>query len=169
MPHQQKKYRRFFSSLSGSTLVEILVVMIVSGILFLMVFDGLSIIQQYGGLLNRKLMQKSALLHTHLTIELLMERSDSIRKVDGKVMFYTHATDTSDYCLIVDSTNLLLYRDAYIDTLYSNLIKMDFHFLAQKNGLVDSIFILIKPGKDAIQLSYGLPSVDGKVLNTFSE
>lgn len=164
-----KKYKLSFSTLPAFTVAELLIAMLVAGIVFLMAFEGLSIVRQYSNLINRKLMEKTTLLCGHQVLEALMEQSDSIRKSDQGVIFYSDALDSTENCLVIDSANISLYRGTTIDILFPNPVYVDYRFLNEKTGLIDSIFIAVKSGRDTLRFEYGLSSLHSIKLNVFSE
>lgn len=169
MNSQEKKQKQAFFTLPAFTVAELLIVMLVAGIVFLMAFEGLNIVRKYSNLISRKLMEKSTLLCSHQMLEVLIEQSDSIRKNDRGVIFYSNALDNIESCLIVDSTNISLYRGNTTDILFPNPIYVDYCFLNEEVGLIDSIFITVKSGKDTLRFDYGLSSLHGIKLNVFSE
>lgn len=165
-----KEKRSKLFSLPAFTMAELLIVMLIGGIVFLMVFEGLNIVRQYSNLINRKLTEKTTLLLGHQTLEILMEQSDSIRKSNQGIIFYSDVSDTAENYLAIDSTNIIiLYRGTTSDILFPNLVCIDYGFLNEKTDLVDSIFITVKSGKDTIRFDYGLSSLHDIKLNIYSE
>lgn len=169
MLYKEKKYRFPWFALPAFTVAEILIVMIVTGIVFLMAFEGLNIVRKYSGFINRKLMEKSTLLGGHQMFEVLMEQSDSIRKNDQGLIFYSDVMDSTEACLVIDSANISLYRGSDVDILFPNPVSVDYRFLNEKTDLIDSIFIAVKCGKDTLRFNYGLSTLHGIKLNVFSE
>lgn len=164
------KYRFFLSTLSGSTMIELLIVMLVTGIVFLMAFEGLGVIRQYSTLVSRKLMQKSTLLYSHQVFEALMEKSDSIRMENQKIIFYTEASDAAEKCLVIDSTSLrLLHHESSSEVLFPEMVHISFYFSDKNRDLIDSIFITVKADRDTLKFNYGLSPFRGTKLNVFSE
>jgi hypothetical protein len=141
--------------LSGTTLVELLVVMIVSGILFLLVFDGLNIVERYGRILNGKLSEKSGLLYSHQLLETLLERTDSVRKNEHELLLYNGGIPFEK--MRVDSSRSLLYTESYTDPLFTGLVDLKLHPLSEESALIDSFYLSISIGRDTITLDYGLP------------
>lgn len=169
MHAKNTKYRFWQGTLRGSTMIELLVVMLVAGIVFLMAFEGLSIIRQYSSSINRKLMQKTDLLYSHQVFETLMEQSDSIQKDEQHLIFYSNVSDVAEERLAIDSTSLLLQQGTNTDILFPGLIHIGFHYPDRNTDLIDSIFIAVKQNKDTLYLDYGLSSVYGIKLSAFSE
>lgn len=153
--------------LSGSTLIELLIVMIVSGILFLMLFDSLHIVHRFGNALTDKISRKSTLLYSHQLMEALFEKTDSIRKEDDKLLFYTYGS--SQCSLTVDSLQLILSDKNGNDTLFVDLKGLSTHALEETSSLIDSIHIVTMLGTDTIKLDYGLShyrvSLTEKIFN----
>jgi hypothetical protein len=114
-------------------------------------------------------MEKTTLLYGHQVLEVLMEQSDSIRKSDQGVIFYSDALDSMENYLVIDSANISLYRGKTIDILFPNPVQVNYRFLNERTGLIDSIFIAVKSGRDTLQFEYGLSSLHGIKLNIFSE
>lgn len=166
---KKKKPRFLLVSLPAFTVAELLVVMLVGGIVFLIVFEGLNIVRQYSSLINRKLMEKTTLICGHQTLEILMEQSDSIRKNDQGIFFYSAASAEIENYLVVDSANILLYRGSASDILFPNPIRVNFCFLNEETGLIDSIFIAVKAGRDTLRFDYGLSPLHNIKLNIYSE
>lgn len=166
MCFKEKKYR---FSLPAFTMAELLIVMLVGGIVFLMVFEGLSIVRQYSNLINSKLTEKTTLLSGHQTLELLMEQCDSIRKSDRGIIFYSDVSDTTENYLVIDSANIILNRGNNSDILFHNPVYVDFSFINENTMLVDSIFIAVRTGRDTLRFDYGLSYLHNVKLNIYSE
>ncbi len=159
-----KSVNLFRKSLSGVTLTEILVVMILSGILFLFLFDGLNIINTYGQLTRGKLEGKIELLNGHHTLNLLLEKTDSIKKEGSDLLLLNSEMEITR--IITDSNLLILYRDAdHMDTLFTHLKSIKSHILSDNTQSVDSIYVSLLIGRDTLLLSYGLPPNNGFNLN----
>lgn len=139
----------------GTTLVEILVVMIISGIVFLLLFDGLNIINQYSHLVNRKINQKLDLLYGHQNLELILEQTDSMQMENGQLLLY--GTNKLSFLTIDSAAIVLLDEDRNADTLFNNITDVHIHSLTDNKSLVDSIYLSVAINNDTIQLKYGLP------------
>lgn len=164
----KKKIRFWSMTLSGNTMIELLIVMIISGIVFLMAFEGLDIIRKYGALLNRRLTSESTLLYSHQTLEILITESDSIRKNNQELFFYSDNTVTKRL-IVAPERSILLCQDSVTDELFPQLLYADYHLLNDSTDLVDSIFVTVKLGKDTLRFDYGLLSSYYMRLNIFSE
>ncbi len=153
--------------LCGTTMAELLVVMIVSGILFLLLFDGLRIVQQYGRILDRKLTAKSGLLYSHQVLETLMGKTDSICINGQELLFYTgNAAEATR--IGIDSTCMVLYGEGTADTLFAGLIDAEVHTLPSHPSGIDSIFLSVCSGRDTVRLDYGLSPYSNLTRNEFA-
>lgn len=139
----------------GTTLVEILDVMIISGIVFLLLFDGLNIINQYSHVVNRKINQKLGLLYGHQNLELILEQTDSIQMENVQLLLY--GTNKLSFLTIDSTAIVLLDEDRNADTLFNNITDVHIHSLTDNKSLVDSIYLSVAINNDTIQLKYGLP------------
>ncbi len=152
--------------LGGTTIVELLVVMIVSGILFLLLFDGLRIVQQYGRILDRKLTHKSGLLYSHQVLEILLEKTDSIRRNGNELLFYTNRAVEAER-MSIDSAYIVLYGEGFADTLFAGLLDVGVHPVSSHSSLIDSLFVSVRLGSDTLQLDYGLSPYSHLTRNEF--
>ncbi|MDR0896094.1 MAG: hypothetical protein LBN06_12510 [Prevotellaceae bacterium] len=148
-------YRLRGITLKGSTLAELLVVMIVSGILFLLVFDGMDLIHRYNRLLNKRLTEKSHLLYSHQVLESILERSDSLCRYDHRLWTYNHGTSSES--LEVDSACLILHNGEKTDTLFMGLLDLRLYPEDEEIRLLDSLIIYIPIRRDTLQLHYTTP------------
>ncbi len=151
--------------MKGVTLTEVLVVMILTGILFLLLFDGVTIVNTYGRLVYKKLGFQVELLDGHQTLELLLEKADSIiRQDEGELLLFRPQAGATR--ILTDGTNLVLYRDSSsTDTIFTGLSAVRFHLQSEERQSVDSIFLSLPAGRDTLQLEYGLPPAAGFTLN----
>lgn len=151
-------------------MIELLIVMIVSGIVFLMAFSGLDILRKYSHLLHRRLTAESTLLYSHQALELLVEQSDSIRKEGQAFLFYANQTVTRR--LVADPASasiVVLQQDSVIDEWFPQLLHTDCHLMNDTTTWVDSLFVTVTLGRDTLRLEYGLQAVRHTQLNVFSE
>lgn len=123
----KRKYRFWSMTVSGSTMIELLIVMVVSGVVFLMVFEGLDVIRQYSNLLSRRLTSESALLYSHQVLETLIEESDSIRRNDRELIFYSDEAVAKRLVVNPGSSILLIRQDSVVDELFPQLLHADYH------------------------------------------
>lgn len=142
--------------LRSMTIPELLVVMIVSGIVFLLIFDGLSIIQRYGYLLDRKLTANSGLLYSHQVLGTVLDKTDSIHWSENTLLLYI-SNDPVIHHLELDSSCILFRREEYTDTLFAGLTDIVLHPISPGSLWVDSLHLFIPIGKDTVILDYGIP------------
>ena len=152
------------TKLRGTTIVELLVVMIVSGIVFLLLFDGLSIIQRYNGMLNTRLKEESSLLYSHQTIETLIHRSDSIRQSNYNLLLFSGGVNFET--LSIDSTCITVFSEEdYSDTLFTNYISLQTHPIGNRPNLIDSLHITVLIDRDTVTLDYGISAYRERYSN----
>ena len=81
---KEKKMQEF----RAATLAEMLVVIVVSGILFVALFDGVDLVKRYTNRLNRGLSAGHTLLDDFQQMEHLFRTSDSVLLKGGEFHFY---------------------------------------------------------------------------------
>lgn len=142
---------------SASTLPELLIVIILSGILFLMLFDGLNIVNKYGNMLNKRLATKAELFYSHSILERLLEETDSIRyySEENKLSFYK--SGEIKRIILIDSCGLCVVNGELKDTLFTTEFSYQLHSANESETDIDSITIRTKIGKDSLILEYGIP------------
>ena len=143
------------AKLKGTTIVELLVVMIISGIVFLLIFDGLNLIQRYNGMLNTRLKEKSSLLYSHQTIETLINRSDSIRQDNYNLLLFSEGLNFGT--LNIDSTCIVVFsEEGYRDTLFAGYLSLQMSQVEKHPNLIDSLCITVLVNRDTVALDYGI-------------
>lgn len=80
--------RRFSYTFAASTLVEMLIVIIVSGILFIALFDGVDLVRRYTNRLNKTLAAGNSLLDSYQQLDHLFLSCDSVIGGPGSFCFY---------------------------------------------------------------------------------
>ncbi|MGV8094881.1 MAG: hypothetical protein AB2L24_23765 [Mangrovibacterium sp.] len=135
--------------------MELLVVMIISGIVFLLVFDGLHLLEQYQKHVSKKLTERSGLLQSHQILEASFEVTDSIRKDHDNLYLFSKGEVTKT--LRMEKSFLTLHAAGRTDTLFDHLVvayvRPDSHSVS-----VDSVLISVIIDKDTVVLDYGLPA-----------
>ena len=71
--------------LKASTLVEMMIVMIVSGIIVGLIFEGIDIFRRYSHKITDEIVTSSDLLNLYLSLETIVGRSDSLTN-DGDIV-----------------------------------------------------------------------------------
>lgn len=141
----------------ATSMVELLVVIIIAGILYILIFDGAYILRRMAGRVNTAFIEKTNLLISHGIIETLFEQGDSIRPESEGLYLYCKG---EPYKVIIYSRNKLILApdiDSKIrDTLFHNL--SDFRFDSSSGGYAagDSLFLSVVSGRDTLILKYGL-------------
>ena len=108
--------RRFSYTFAASTLVEILIVIIVSGILFIALFDGVNLVRRYTNRLNKMLAAGNSLLDSYQQLDHLFLSCDSVTASTGIFCFYKGG----ERLALVEHRDSLLVctRSIGVDTLF---------------------------------------------------
>jgi len=142
--------------LKANTLVELLLTMIISGIIFLLVFDGVEIIKKFSYTVNKRIASTQTVLYSHQLMEHLMENADSVMESSSKLLFYREGI-VSDSITIGDSFFILESRGV-TDTLFAGYLNYRITPLLDRTDQIDSLHInCIVNANDSIWLEYGLP------------
>lgn len=143
----------------GSTLPEMLIVIILSGILFLLLFDGMNIIHKYNLMLSTRLTTKNELFYSHSILELIMEETDSIRMSDGelKLLFYK-AGEVKQTMSLSNECFHVLYNEMQ-DSLFINNLGWELQYRDENKIEIDSIVVITSVDNDTLKLRYGLSAI----------
>ena len=108
--------RRFSYTFAASTLVEMLIVIIVSGILFIALFDGVNLVRRYTNRLNKMLAAGNSLLDSYQQLDHLFLSCDSVTASTGIFCFYKGG----ERLALVEHRDSLLVctRSIGVDTLF---------------------------------------------------
>ena len=108
--------RRFSYTLAASTLVEMLIVIIVSGILFIALFDGVNLVRRYTNRLNKTLAAGNSLLDSYQQLDHLFLSCDSVIGGPESFCFYK----SGERLVLVEHRDSLLVctRSIGVDTLF---------------------------------------------------
>ena len=109
--------------ISASTLPELLVLMILCGILFLCVMDGMQLIASSVRSITQRITQRSQLYVNYHRIEGLIARADSLHSQSGKLEIYSQG---DPFAILERRDSLLLVQlNKRIDTCFTSLIDWD--------------------------------------------
>lgn len=105
----------------AATLAEMLVVIVVSGILFIALFDGVNLVKRYTNRLNRSLSTGHSLLDDFQQMDHLFRTSDSVLFLEEKFHFYR----AGERCALgeVQDSLWLCTRENKIDTLFRGVME----------------------------------------------
>lgn len=124
-------------TLAASTLVEMLVVIIVSGVLFIALFDGVDLVKRYTNRLNRKLATGNTLLDRFQQLDYLFQSCDSVSGTGESFQFYRDG----DRQALVERQDSFLFcsRASGVDTLFWGVEKIHIVAVKDQPELVDSL------------------------------
>lgn len=164
MDNMQQEMRK---RLKANTLVELLLTMILSGIIFLLVFDGVAIIKEFSNTVSQRIEAGQAMLYGHQLMEHLVENADSIVKKDNMLLFYKGGVAANS--VTASDSSLVLETKGASSTLFEGFIDYRVSSAPERTNHVDSIFIYyIGTAGDSIRLEYGPPINRYAYLNNTS-
>lgn len=143
--------------LKANTLVELLFTMTLSGIIFLLVFDGVTIIKEFSNTVNQRIEVSQTMLYSHALMEHLVENADSIIEKDERLLFYKGGIAADS---LTRGDSFFVIETAGIPAiLFEGMVDYRVFISLERPGHVDSIFInYIGTTGDSIELEYGLPT-----------
>lgn len=151
--------------LKANTLVELLLTMIISGIIFLLVFDGVDVVKRFSYIVNNRISANQTMLYSHRFMEHLVENADSIIKRGDKLLFYRESMVSDS--VIIGETVFILESRGVTDTLFAGYIDYHTSPLLENTDHIDSLFInCVVNTRDTVWLEYGLSSNRYAYLNS---
>ena len=135
--------------LTGSTLAETLVMMIVAGIIFLSVMDGLTLFTHLQTQRAAALVENGRLADNYYRLETLVAGADSICDEPNRLVLFRSGVPGS--FVVRDSTLLYVAAD-YRDTLFrpaENLL-----LLEGEDGRPDTVSVHIRTGGSALTIRF---------------
>ena len=139
------------NTVSASTLAELLIVMIISGVVFLLVFDGIQISRKLSIRLASRLTQNNDLMSQYFILEELFQNRDSVSYSGNRLFFSKNGEHIENITL--ENNRLIVTRAHHTDTLFQQVTKWDIKSSTPPE--VDSLFLWIQIGKREIRLSLG--------------
>lgn len=156
---KQDILNRWNSKFSGSTLPEILIVIILSGILFLLLFEGMNIVYKYNHILKDRLTMKNDLFYSHSILERMMEETDSIRASEEEHILLFYKTGEVKYTLSLYNEGFQVLYEELKDTIFTNNLGWELHSTDNNRHEIDSITIITPVDNDTLNLEYGLSAL----------
>lgn len=126
--------------LNAFTLPELLIVMVVTSIIIISLFSGLSLLKQYVARVSNSSIES---LENSSRLDFLNEQfyiSDSIVYSNNQYYFYRNNKSS-----IID-----------IDSLFNNVVDVKNYFSKADNNKIDSLTIIIKHGINEIEMKFCL-------------
>lgn len=149
----------------ASTLVELLFTMIISGVIFLLIFDGLDVIKRFSFIVNNRISTNQSVLYSHQFMEYLVENADSITRSGNKILYYQQGIACDS--ITIDDDFFILNSIGMTDTLFAGYIKYRTSSSIKRSNHVDSLFICcVVNTKDTIWLEYTLSNNHYDYLNS---
>lgn len=146
-------YRFIRKKKLGYTIVELLVVMIISGIVILLVFEGISTLNKYNDKISYQIKETIILSRNIQILKNITQNTDSLNVDNGNILLLKKGE--CPYLLTRKNKYLLLVFKDKIDTLFDKIL--DLNVTREENELytVDLLSILLKKNKrDTLFLSF---------------
>lgn len=166
-----RTYRPNSLLLNGYTLVELLVVMIITSILLLTVFDGLSLFRRYSKIISDRLGNNIELNNKYYMLESVIEHSDTLTEVaDGEILIFR---DGREYGILsLRDSVITVTIDDRMDTLFLNVTELRCVKRNNEQSNIDTIYFSIAhrntESPQIISLSPE-PSVSSNLLELINE
>lgn len=145
--------RRFSYTFAASTLVEMLIVIIVSGILFIALFDGVNLVRRYTNRLNKMLAAGNSLLDSYQQLDHLFLSCDSVTASTGIFCFYKGG----ERLALVEHRDSLLVctRSIGVDTLFREVEEIRIVSVRDIPVLVDSLGVRFRARGKSCYFEFG--------------
>lgn len=132
--------------LKAQTLMEVLVAMIIGGIIFLSIMDGMILFRQYAASVTERMESNIGLYDSYYRLETLVSNSDSILDTGRSLEIYTEGNQR--YTLKESDSLILLSQGDFSDTLF---IGMSIIPVFNKNNprWVDALCLMV-PSEDSV-------------------
>lgn len=125
-----KKYKAF-------TVVELLVVMILAGIVFLALFENVQLVKRYTVRMESRLDESYFFWHHYSRLESLFQICDSALLEKEEVLFYR---GTTAYARLWKKDSLLLLKWQHTaDTLFDNVVRLHFQPTVNHRKRLDTL------------------------------
>lgn len=138
MNHTDRKYRK----LQASTISELLVLMIISGIILISVFNGFDSFQVIRSRITNGLNNRMAYIEGYYEMENIISLTDSIIS-HGEILELFRSGEKWIHIAVSDSL-LLLYDEpsSYKDTLMKHVSGYSLYPNGERENLIDSLHII---------------------------
>lgn len=136
------------------TLAEMLVVMLISGIIVLSLFEGMNLVNRYGSFLTGRITSENGLLYGYQNLSLLFRLCDSLREEDAGLCFYRQDVRLA---VVEQAGSLLICRQGeQADTLFRRMSGKRCLRREPDRVLVDSLWLSIFYGTEKLTFSFGI-------------
>lgn len=148
------------NKIKATTLVELLVYILISGIILLIIFEGFDLLKIQNVQVKQKIEGKNQKFQSYTLLEIVISKSDSMRRVGDSIFFYSRGEKTA---LLFKENALGILRIANrTDTLFHNVNKIRFRYNDKVFPFSDSLCIFFKidsaiSSRDASSLIYSIP------------
>lgn len=135
-------------TLGASTLVEVIIFMILSGIVFISVMDGLELQKYFCNKMSQRINDRIEQFSGYLRVADMIKSTDSLCVSDrGEVALFRQ--DAIYACLFKLDSVLIIRKDTLIDTLLHNVCYVRVVPELAYDGKVDSLIVGLKAEQDS--------------------
>lgn len=124
----------------ASTIVELLVVMIIMGIIFTVLFEGMNIIKKFSNKITAEFGVTTDILLRYKYIDNLFDNADTVKFTDSEYLFFKRN--------VINRVNL--------DTCFKTITKTTQTFIDEDRSLIDSLHINVLLKTDTLYLKFGV-------------
>lgn len=146
-----QRFRYLTEGLSASTLSEMMVVMVLSSILLLSLFEGFSMFGKWVKGAEKRLSGSVGIYRNYVLLESLFRASDSLKGAVPEMEFYRHG-EVRAILKIDDSLMVVKVGEGKSDTLFSKLSRLRIVADESSPDRIDTLQFL----NDATALQFGL-------------
>ncbi|WP_294142933.1 hypothetical protein [uncultured Sanguibacteroides sp.] len=138
----------------GTTLVEILVVITVSALLFLALFDGADLVRRLTAGLTDRLLSSYRLSDNYRRMDCLLEANDRAELRGERLFLYRNGEVYS----VLEKRDSVVVRvgEESTDTLFRSVERWEFISSKEDLSFPDSLRIYLRMGKKILDLPFGI-------------
>lgn len=120
--------------MKASTIIELLIVMIITGIVIGLTFEGVDIFRRYSRKITNEIVTRNDLLNQYLSLQTIIGKSDSLTLSHDAVCLHRKGTVFGE--LSVEDSLLLLHFVNTTDTLPIKVVSLDVSVGTQTDTLI---------------------------------
>lgn len=120
--------------MKASTIIELLIVMIITGIVIGLTFEGVDIFRRYSRKITNEIVTRNDLLNQYLSLQTIIGKSDSLTLYKELVQLHRKGTVFGE--LSVEDSLLLLHFVNTTDTLPIKVVSLDVKAGMQTDTLI---------------------------------
>lgn len=137
------------------TLQELLVVMIITGIIFLAVMDGFRLYGKYAQMARKRMNEDIDIYNNYSRLELLAEQCDTVYSISDSLVIIEES-DSLSFLTLQPSSFIAITERNITDTLFSQVLSINIKRNEEQLHTTDTLIISVKDKKrdDYIDMKY---------------